>query len=122
MKKIDHILFWKRRPDSVEEIQSIHLEYHKGCFLDENGNKYEKKESDELIRILFDVLKIEETENDFKAFLFENDKENYQIKFFLEIAYDDATYLAIKGTQPFHQKNYKEIQSLFQPYIERKSN
>ncbi len=121
MKKIDHILFWKRRPDSVEEIQSIQLDYRKGCFFDDVGNKYSKAEGDELIHTLFDVLKIEETENDFKAFLFENDKENYQIKFFLEIAYDDATYLAIKGTQPFHQKNYKEIQSLFQPYLEKKN-
>ncbi len=117
MKKIEYISFWKRRPDSVEEVQSIRLNYKNGSFIDDKGRKYTKSESEDLLHTLYDVLKIEETEDSFKAFLYENDKENYQIKFFLEIAYDDATYLAIKGTQPFHQKNYKEIQTLFEPYF-----
>lgn len=117
MKKIEYISFWKRKPESVEEVQSLKLTYHNGIFSDDKGKQYTKKESENLIHILFDELKIEETEERFKAFLFENNKENYQIKFFLEIAYDDATYLAIKGTQPFHQKNYKEIQTLFEPFF-----
>ncbi len=120
MKRIEYISFWKRKPESVEEVQSLRLDYQNGLFTDDKGNKYTKKESDDLIHTLFDELKIEETEERFKAFLFENDKENYQIKFFLEVAYSDATYLAIKGTQPFHQKNYREIQSLFEPFFLKK--
>lgn len=117
MKEIQYISFWKRNPLSVEETMSTTLHYVKGCFEKENGKKYTKKESDELITQLFDVLKIEDSEDQFKALLYENDKEDYRIKFFLEIAYKDATYLAIKGTQPFKQKNYKEIQALFEPLL-----
>lgn len=117
MKDIEYISFFRRSPQSVEDILSIRLNYTRGCFVKDNGVKYSKEASDNLLHQLFDVLKVEETEDAFKAFLYEGRKDNYQIKFFLEIAYKDGTYLAVKGTQPFQQKNYKEIQALFEPFL-----
>ncbi len=116
-KTIEYISFWKRNASSVDKIERVKL-YVKGKkMVDEHGKSYPFSEWIALVDSLFDVLKIEETDENYKAFLYESDSEDFSIKFFLEIAYSDGTYLAVKGIHPFKQNNYKEIQNLFAPYL-----
>lgn len=112
-KNIKSISFWRRNPQSVEEIQSIKIEKNKnGVCLNDNIKLDENVLSD-LVDTLLNKLNLEDTKEPYRAFLYEDDQNNYQIKFFLIVSFADSTYLAIKGIHPFQQKNYKEIQEVF---------
>lgn len=116
-KQIEYISFWKRDIDSVDSIRCVRLSLNGKEMTDNHGSKYPLSEWKRVVDTLDNVLKIEETEEQYKAFLYESEQENFTIKFFLEVAYKDGTYLAIKGIHPFKQKNYKEIQALFAPFL-----
>lgn len=116
-RKIEYISFWKRDITSVDHIECVKLSLKGKEMTEEHGKRYPIQEWKKIVDTLFDDLKIEYTEEQYRAFLYESDKENFAIKFFLEVAYSDGTYLAIKGIHPFKQKNYREIQNLFAPYL-----
>ena len=115
-KTITEIRYWTRDKQAVDEVKETSFKVDKKDVI-HNGGILPKEEAKQLLSTLFDVIKIEETEEEYKSYLFEDNKENFMIKFFLVIRYSDFTYLAVKGVKPFLQKNFKEIQALFEPYL-----
>ena len=125
MIKIKAISFWKRDPNSVENIQRLQIKVQpKECLLTiENRSKKEEstlpiEEYKKILSYLFDDLHIEETEEKYKAFQYEDNINDFNLKFFLEIDYSNCTYLAIKGIHPFKQGNYQEIMKFFTKFIQ----
>ncbi|MBQ8142660.1 MAG: hypothetical protein IJ194_05860 [Bacilli bacterium] len=125
MIKIKSISFWKRDPNSVENIQRLQIKVQpKECLLTiENRGKKEEstlpiEEYKKILSYLFDDLHIEETEEKYKAFQYEDNINDFNLKFFLEIDYSNFTYLAIKGIHPFKQGNYQEIMKFFTKWIQ----
>lgn len=116
------ISFWKRNPDNVADILRLEIEclVDKTYLLNVNGKDHSlpKEEGDKLIEGLI-ALKLGETKKEEKAYLYEDRPQDYRIKFFLVFSYPEATYLAVKGIDPFGQKNYKEIQALFAPLFKK---
>ncbi len=118
-KNIRSLSFWKRSPESVEAIQKLSIVRDGKSFqVDISLGKkttFTLSESDfqALLTTLEKEYQILDTPEEYKAFKFEDDTENFNLKFFLEIQYQDFTYLAIKGLHPFKQSHYQEIMALF---------
>ena len=118
-KNIKEIRYFRRDPKNIESIASLRFQFE-GKNSTKNGLPFSKEEKEKLFSTLFDTLKIQDTPEEYRAFLYEGDKENYAIKFFLSLKFKDQTYFAIKGTKPFQQPNYKEIVSSMEPYFDPK--
>lgn len=115
--KIDQIHFWKRDPNSVEIIHEINFKFDKYKLITNTGITLEKEETKELLDHLYNDYDIENTKNEYTAFLYEDDKNNFNIKFFLKITYKNGLYTAIKGILPFKQDHYNDIINLFNKYL-----
>lgn len=125
MKKkqtIQDILFWRRNPTSVEQIERLSLtwkEDHFHLLSPKEEKDLTPEESQSLLDTLFKSWKLEEIPEEYKAFLYEDDTSNFSLKFFLRIDSINHTYLAIKGILPFKQEHYNDILNLFVPYLEK---
>ena len=124
MKEIRSLSFWKRSPNSVESVYSLTIVPNKKDYQLQINIDNEKKERllsnnevKALLSLLFDTYQIDQCPEEYKAFKYEDDVENFNLKFFLEIQYQDFTYLAIKGLHPFKQPHYQDIMALFQTYF-----
>ena len=120
MNKVRAISFWKRDPNSVENIQRLRILPSKKDYVlslqtkDRNEEKpFSHEEFDQLLSYLFDTLQVDKTPENYKAFQYEDEVQNFALKFFLEIDYSNCTYLAIKGIHPFKQEHYREIMDCF---------
>lgn len=112
---ITKISFWKRNPQSISNIIKITIKKVDCIFYIQKDNQQEDifdSKIDDLLNKLNDEL-IDDDINEYLAMKYENDTNDYVLKFFLEIDFKDYTYLAIKGTNPIHQKHYKEIMNIF---------
>jgi hypothetical protein len=122
-KNIRSLSFWKRSPESVEAIQRLSILRDGKTFQVEIslGKKTSCTLNEEEFQTLLNVLEKEyhvlDTPEEYKAFKYEDDIENFNLKFFLEIQYQDFTYLAIKGLHPFKQPYYQEIMALFNKFF-----
>lgn len=116
------IYFWKRRPTSVEQTDVLVFTRldSKTFEADINGKEtaVSKKEFDELYQRLMKECGMENVAPEYQAFLYEDDKSNFTLKFFLEIDLDNHTYVAEKGLMPFKQPYYKEIIETFSKFFE----
>ena len=71
--------------------------------------------------VLSDLVKISERLSTNATYRKETPEDNindFNLKFFLEIDYSNCTYLAIKGIHPFKQGNYQEIMKFFTKWIQ----
>lgn len=112
-KNITSVQFWKRGTDSIEHIDTYSLEIKgKQYILTKNKTAlpFDKEKTVSFINQLTEII---QHEDNFFAFHYENDSTRFEIKFFLEVKFDDFTYIAIKGINPFKQPHYKEILQLF---------
>lgn len=105
---------------SVEKIEKVTLHFQSGFAVDDHGKRYEKDDIDSLLHTLFVTCDLTNTKDPYKGFLYEDDIQDFNLKFFLVIHYEDCTYFAIKGIHPFKQAHFKEIQEAFQPYLENR--
>ena len=121
-KNILSLTFWKRSPDSIEAIDKLTITKSDKSFLMTIKENKERKlsinEVDALLTLIQKECDIDNTSEEYKAFKYENDKDNFSLKFYLEINFIDFTYLAIKGVQPFKQPHYKEIIALFNALLQ----
>lgn len=114
-KDVTKIIFWKRNPQSISKIiKTIILKEDNVFYLETQNQRIIF--SDEKINYLFDKLNNELDSGDieeYRAMKYENNENDYVLKFYLEIDFSNFTYLAIKGINPMHQKHYKEICEIF---------
>ena len=127
MKEIRSLSFWKRSPNSVESVYSLTIVPNKKDYQLQINIDNEKKERllsnnevKALLSLLFDTYQIDQCPEEYKAFRYEDDKNNFTLKFFLEIDFKDYTYLCIKGIHPFKQPHYKESMDTFTNILEDK--
>lgn len=127
MKGIRSLSFWKRNPNSVESVYRLTLKPSQDGYTmvtsDENGEKKRNLSTNEvnsLLNLLFVSYDLDHTEDQYKAYKYENNPNDFNLKFFLEIDFKDYTYLCIKGLHPFKQPHFKEIMDTFSPLIEGK--
>lgn len=122
-KNIRYLSFWKRSPESVEAIQRLTMlrdgkNFQVQITLGKDASRtLTQQEFQALLDALEKEYHITDTPEEYKAFKYEDDVENFNLKFFLEIQYQDFTYLAIKGLHPFKQPHYQDIMALFQTYF-----
>lgn len=114
-KKIDYISFWRRDPLSVENIQQLKIIKSGKDFVKDDGSVF--KDGNTLLRQLETVADIENTSKQYRAYLYEDDKSDFTLKFFLVVHFSDCTYLAVKGIHPFKQEHFKDIQNIFDQYL-----
>lgn len=118
-KAIQSISFWKRDINSIETVEKITITKKEGATLVKHNDCVETL-PDDVFDSISDKLLIEYKEafdKPYLCYLYEEDIHDYSVKFFLTINFVDATYYCIKGTQPFKQKHYQDILSLFKPYF-----
>ena len=108
MKEIRSLSFWQRSPNSVESVYSLTIVPNKKGYQLQINIDSEKKERllsnnevKALLSLLFDTYQIDQCPEEYKAFRYEDDKNNFTLKFFLEIDFKDYTYLCIKGIPHF---------------------
>lgn len=114
-KKITHIYFWTRLPHSVERIKTVDINFDKDKITC-NHQEIDSTKIKNLITTLFDTCDINHTEEEYRAFFYENDFTDYNLRFFLTIYFENCTYLAVKGIRPFQQPHFKDILNAFQPF------
>lgn len=113
---IKFIRFWKRDPESIEKTLSLEIDTGKDKWILTNSKgkrPLTDKEKDKVREVINSVKN--STDDDFCALLYEDNRADFSLKFFLTIRYSDNTYYALKGRFPFKQKNYKTITDLFNP-------
>ncbi len=113
--KILSVYFWKRSPSSVEEIDEVKITREKNTFSFHCAHVPDKKEQDCFFARLAEI--IDDTEEEYRGMKYEDDKSDFNLKFYLEITFKDHTYLAIKGLYPFGQPHFKDIIDLFSSLI-----
>lgn len=109
IEDVSEISLYKRDVKSIEDIN-----YH---YLKIDGNKVEIDavnniiELDKINSFLNKLLSLTEVylDSEYRCQLYEYNKDDLMLKFFLAIKFKNKTYLAIKGNRPFNQPNYKEI-------------
>ena len=122
-KNIRCLTFWKRSPESVEAIDKLVFSPIGDAFqlqIEQNDTRFRTLDSNEVLALLSDLVNkyhIQEMPEEYKAFRYEDNQEDFNLKFFLEIDLNDFTYLAIKGIHPFKQPHYQEIIALFNPFF-----
>jgi hypothetical protein len=125
LKHFRCLSFWKRNAMSVEAIDSLsitskdrgyELSIHSGN--KEKIRKISKEELESLLKTLLDEYDILKSDKEYKAYLYEDDKEDFSLKFFLSLTMEDYTYIAIKGIHPFKQPHYQDFLNLFKKYFE----
>ena len=123
-KNVRLIRFWRRSSESVEKINRLTFSPLGDGFvvqIDKEDSKFRNISANEVETILmllkneYDILNIPE---EFRGFQYEDDKDNFALKFYLEIDFKDYTYFSVKGLQPFKQPHYKEIMTLFSSFFE----
>ncbi len=118
-KNIQKIHFWRRSVESVEKIQYLTISPLGDAFIvqiDKDTTKLRTISSNEVDAILKQLEQdchLSTTPDEYRAFQYENEKNDFSLKFFLEIDYINFTYFALKGIHPFKQPYYKEIVTLF---------
>ncbi len=63
-----------------------------------------------------EILNVPDT---YQAYLYENDVEDFSLKFYFLLELKDFTYIAIKGLHPFRQPHYHDLIDVFLPYFEK---
>ncbi len=131
MKKIKanefyQLSFWRRNPDSVESIDQLFIERKDKDFLLlvlQNGtvkkNILSKEDVDSILTRLYDDCKIQFTREEYTAYRYEDNRDDFSLKFFLVLEEKNFTYLAIKGIHPFKQDHYQDILHLFDSYFSK---
>ena len=110
------ISFWKRSRNSIEQVNKYQfvLDSSKWSFKFNDDNvEIEDKKINHLINSLKE-LNIDNSSDEFKAYYYEDDKNNYALKFLLFIEDKNNIYLGLKGLYPFKQDKYQEIVDLFE--------
>lgn len=118
-KEVQSISFWKRNINSIESVDRILIKSKDGCTLVQH-NQNNAVLAEDIFRKISDTLLTEYKDaftSPYLCYLYEEDIHDYSVKFFLTVKFADATYLCIKGTQPFKQKHYQDILKLFQPFF-----
>lgn len=114
------LAFWKRKPDSVEQVDrlSIMATEEAAYELDVNGAKSHLDVPE--VQHLLDTLLIDDKSafsEEYLGYKYEDNIQNYQLKFFLTLDFSDGTYRILKGILPFKQPHYQDVISLFQPFF-----
>lgn len=121
-KKPIRIYFWKRRQSSVEQLDIASFERLDHNFYQSEINGVKKAmtpgEFDRLSKYLLEHCELGSKNREYQAFLYEDDREDFTLKFFLEIDFENHTYIAQKGLMPFRQPHYSEIIDVFAPYFQ----
>lgn len=123
-RKIRSLSFWRRNPNSVESVYYLSIKPTKEGYLltgEKDGKKerlLSNNEIDALLSLLFNDYKIDEIDEQYKAFKYEDEVNNFTLKFFLTIDFSDYTYLCIKGIHPFKQPHYQEILKTFDSLLD----
>ena len=115
MNKICKIDFWKRSLNSIDKINTYSFTFddNKCTFLyNSKKQNISDEEINKLIKNLND-LKLESWDDEFKAYLYEDDKNNYNIKYLLYIEEKNHSYIGVKGLYPFKQKDYQKVIDIF---------
>ncbi len=117
---IKEVLFWKRDINSIEMVHSLDFVLNKdGSLVLHRGNKERVLSRQERQSLFLFLEGLRKEEDGFRAYLYENNPQDYSLKFFLCIKLENNTYYAIKGRYPFKQKNYQEIRKRFNPFFEK---
>lgn len=113
-KDIKFIHFWKRGIDSIEEIHTTDISLiDKEAIVTKDKKEQKHLTENQMDAFLSQLSAYLEKNEDYKAFRYENDTQQFTIKFYLEIDFVNSCYLAIKGIHPFNQPCFKEIINLF---------
>lgn len=122
MKSVIEIYFWKRKVESIEQFDIFDSKRGKDGIkttLDGKEFDFSSDEFKELSNYLLKDLDIENSNKEYQVYKYEDDKNDFSIKFFLLIEFNDCTYFAIKGTMPFKQRYYHEIVDKFTKIISK---
>ncbi len=122
--ELHQLSFWRRNPDSVESIDRLIIERKDNEFSmivhqkeTEKKNVLSKEEIDSILICLYDVCKIQFAKDEYRAYRYEDNQDDFSLKFFLLLEEKNFTYLAIKGIHPFKQDHYQDILHLFDSYF-----
>ena len=126
-KNLTSISFWKRNPNSMESVDSVNItlkeknvfEIEISCDGKNMKRELRKEEADFLLGELLDHCNVMNEDNPYRAYLYEDNIQDFSLKFFLSVELKDFSYFAIKGLHPFKQPHYQEILNLFNRYFEK---
>lgn len=111
--RIDYV---KRSATSIQNFEKISIIKEEDVYILYKDGKKEKEISQDGFSSLIQTLLIDYKDaftEEYYAFDYECIPENYQLKFFLKISFEDMTFVAIKGILPFRQPHYQDIVELF---------
>lgn len=115
------IKYWHRKVESVEQIEKIEIKKIDKQFeisIDEKEFKpLDSKELRSILSTLNTEIDIQNYQQDYLVHIYDNDLNDLNAKFYLEVYFIDCTYIAIKGLHPFKQPKYQEIIALFENYF-----
>lgn len=111
--RIDYV---KRSSTSIQNFEKICIIKEQDGYVLYKDGKQERKMSQDEFSSLVQTLLVDFKDafiEEYYAFDYECIPENYQLKFFLKISFEDMTFIAIKGIRPFRQPHYQDIVELF---------
>lgn len=122
IEDVASISFWKRHPsdmlktDSVEfvrkEDDSFVMNSHGEFVRDSSFSEFEKVFS----TMFYEYGSMFDKEQ-YLGYLYENNPENFMLRFSLIIRFKNATYLFYKGIDREEQPHYQDILHFFKPYL-----
>lgn len=114
-KNIYKIIFWKRSQNSIEEVVDYELTFNNDKWDFKYNGSDTSIDTDTINNLVTSIkdLDIDNISDEYKAYYYENDKNNYLLKFLLFVEDKNHIYLGVKGLYPFKQEKYQEIVDLF---------
>ncbi len=121
-QKIASISFWRRDPNAVNKFDEVLFDCSNKKLDIKNGSEARVQSlSDDkatsLKKELTSLIDKSKLDEEYFAHRYEDDKTDFNIKFFLTVHYFDKTYFAYKGLYPFKEAGYQEIVSFFDKII-----
>ena len=125
LNEIQYVSFWHRMPDAVDKIERCRFDFPEGKWKieTENGVKegvLDQNEKEGVFIFLNDTIHLEEDLEEYRAFDYENDPNQYSLSFFLKVLFRNKTYFAVKGCSPRKEKHFREILDYFGKLIQEK--
>lgn len=109
IEDVTEINLYKRDIKSIEDVNYHYLKIDDDKVeIDNVNNIIELAKINSLLNKLLDLTETY-LDSKYRCQLYEYNKDDLMLKFFLVIKFKNKTYLAIKGNRPFNQPNYKEI-------------
>ena len=123
VKKIIDITYWQRSKLSISSIDKVQIDFIKQTIivLSDKKEYVHQLSEEQFVKLEKQIKKVLNKNNlDSKYFghKYEDDINDFAIKFFVTINYSDKTYFAYKGMYPFRQPYYQEILNFFSNIID----